>query len=474
MWRRVLFFIVILSFPEISAAQEAWAPLSSKAYATAIRQYQERTVPKRYAGAPEQRMYAEALQEKNKFLAQQLSSDAVIQEANALQRCSAILQRMQKAHPEFPFSQVQLYINRSEVANAACFGEGTLHINLGILLQLENDDELALLMGHELAHQFLGHGDSSLAQRIALEHSKDLKKEIRAIRKSSDARLEKLNSLKQRLAEVQGSYSRQKELEADSLGFLLAKSAGYRPEKAALLLLRLDASDVLIGGAGLYDLQRTFQPALPDYPFAQKPRYTGLSGVKVNLNANAALDSLRKTHPDCKLRYETLQPGPLPSGNYTPINLLANNTPQQTRLLKEQVRYLLETDQLSLAAHYSLLALTHGYDRLFFRNFLSAVFARLYAADKEGKRFETVTTYSIPGSTLQGLQNLLSALNREQIAALATFFLTPADSPNEAYAFARLAQDVCLEGKPFLTALQTYQQQFPQPALAYLLVPSGK
>lgn len=475
MWRRLALLALFRSvfFPEITLAQDTWAPLSSQAYPIAIRQYGERTVPRRYAKASEQQMYAEALREKNDFLAGQLKANAVIQESHVLQRCGTILKRMEKAHPEFPFRQVQLYVNRSEVPNASCFGEGTLHINLGILTQLETDDELALLIGHELAHQFLGHVDSSLAQRIALEHSKDLKKEIRAIRKSSDDRLEQLTALKQRLAEVQGAYNRQNELEADSLGLVLATAAGYDGEKAAVLLLRLDASDALIGGSGLYELQKMLQPALPDYPFAQKPRYAGLSGVKVNLNANATLDSLRKSHPDCQLRYQALRPGPVPSGNYNPLRLLTRVNPEQTRLLKEQVRYLLETDQLSLAAHYSLLALTHGYDTLFFRNFLSTVFARLYAADKKGKRLAAITSYSVPGSTLQQLQNLLSALTQEQVAALSAFFLTPSDKPTEAYALAQLARAVCIEGQPYETALQNYKTTFPQPALAYLLAPSG-
>lgn len=116
----------------------------------------------------------------------------------------------------------------SEMLNAWCMPGGKVCFYTGILELTDSDDEIAVIMGHEIAHAIARHGNERMSQQLALAG-------IVSLASSSDS-TETLN-IYQKV--FMGSatlgilkFSRLHESESDKLGLVFMKMAGYDPEKA--------------------------------------------------------------------------------------------------------------------------------------------------------------------------------------------------------------------------------------------------
>lgn len=101
-------------------------------------------------------------------------------------------------------SRVRIYVIKSPSVNAFATPEGAIFINIGLLAQLENEAQLAFILAHELIH-------------VDKKHSLEQYKKETEISKGKGAYRD-LNKYEKELAEY--AYSKEKEQEADELGFL--------------------------------------------------------------------------------------------------------------------------------------------------------------------------------------------------------------------------------------------------------------
>jgi predicted Zn-dependent protease len=131
-----------------------------------------------------------------------------------------------RAHRKLPYSFH--YIPSLSFANAFALPGGHIFIGAGLIAMMDTEDQLAAVMGHEIAHADLYH----CAERIQLE-----------------ARLRKLNlGVVGALANLpltifQAGYSKTQELEADRVGTELAVRASYSPFGAVGLFEKFAALD---------------------------------------------------------------------------------------------------------------------------------------------------------------------------------------------------------------------------------------
>jgi predicted Zn-dependent protease len=125
---------------------------------------------------------------------------------------------------------------RDQQANAFCLPAGKIVVFTGILPIAENDDQLATVLSHEMAHALAHHA----SERIAKEQ-----REGKGI----------LATLRNK------SHSRQQELEADHVGVFLMTFAGYNPEEAVRFWERMQEAT----GQG-----RQIPPFLSDHPSDQE------------------------------------------------------------------------------------------------------------------------------------------------------------------------------------------------------------
>lgn len=214
-----------------------------------------------------------------------------------------VLQDILLANSCFEGKKIRLLVARSSIPNAACYGEGTLVINLGLLSRLENKAQLAFVIAHELAHQHMDHVNGDFLRRVEYLESDEFKEEVKSIKKSEYNRLARVETLTMNYTFSNRKHSRKHEAEADSIAVEFLKNTAYDPSAALKALDILDHID-----EEKYPNAVAFEQLFnyPDYPW--DPYWLeeeSVFGVKQKVDQELQ-DSL-KTHPDCQKRIELLK-----------------------------------------------------------------------------------------------------------------------------------------------------------------------
>lgn len=470
-------FTITLLFSSFLAAavnaqqsDNSFSPLSSTCYTDKIAQLKKYTVPKTYPDKSSQAWYEEILKAGNKSLLEAFEDDELVKDSLLLNKCNSILKRIIAANTNFKFDTIHLYINRSVIANAACYGEGTVMINLGLFLWIDNDDELALVIAHEIAHQLLNHTDSKLKKSIAMLTSEEFNDELKKIKKADYGKFDRYRKLMKGLTVESGKHSTYKESEADSLGVLLIKKAHYNTTNAAKVLLKLDKVEELFTSNKLYVVKDFFAAApIDSVYFIRKVKYNGLSAMKITMNADKDIDSI-KTHPDCAKRYATI------AGNNNPATINCCTTLNsfdknfKERAMLELVRDKYENNSLGLCIHLCIFALKNQYNPTAYYNFLSLSFSKLYYKDKNLERFNAANTNAEAGSNLKELQDFLFNCSTEDLEKMAVYFLkNNTANTAEDFDFANMMFNTQVKMKDTITAYTNFKNKYPNSKYNYLI-----
>lgn len=124
----------------------------------------------------------------------------------------------------------EINVFQSEEVNAFCMAGGKIGVYAGLINQLQlTDNELAAVMGHEIAHALREH----VREQVSLQYAAQLPGLLLAITTGSRA----LGQLGDIVSDVTLSlpHSREAEVEADQMGVELAARAGYDPRAATTL-----------------------------------------------------------------------------------------------------------------------------------------------------------------------------------------------------------------------------------------------
>jgi len=119
--------------------------------------------------------------------------------------------------------------------NAWCMPGGKMAIYTGVVEKLKlSDDEIAQIMGHEIAHALLGHGRERMSRAIAMQGGMTLGsivagRDLSILAPVADVALTLPNS-------------RENESEADRYGIELAARAGFNPRAAVRLWEKMSAA----------------------------------------------------------------------------------------------------------------------------------------------------------------------------------------------------------------------------------------
>jgi predicted Zn-dependent protease len=117
--------------------------------------------------------------------------------------------------------------------NAFCMPGGKVIVYTGILKVTQNEDALAVVMGHEIAHALANHGNERMSQGLIAQGG------LTAL---DVALSQKPTQTKQVFMQAVGAatqvgvmlpFSRKHESEADEIGLYLMAMAGYNPAEAA-------------------------------------------------------------------------------------------------------------------------------------------------------------------------------------------------------------------------------------------------
>ncbi|MBL0743635.1 M48 family metallopeptidase [Chryseolinea lacunae] len=147
--------------------------------------------------------------------------------------------------------------------NAMCMGEGTFLITTGLLGRITNEAQLAFTLAHEIAHYELNHVRDRVLKAAKMEYEKKARQAmVKIFRPTNVVGLNELDSLR-KLVYTMSRFSRENEREADSVGLVLMRNAGYQPQESISLLSVLDSID--------YTKERLGYKLFVEFDFAKYP-----------------------------------------------------------------------------------------------------------------------------------------------------------------------------------------------------------
>ena len=127
-------------------------------------------------------------------------------------------------------------IDEPDVINAWCMAGGRMAIYTGLIQQLDaTDDEIAQVMGHEIAHALANH----TAERMSVAMAANLGVAAAGILSDRPNAAMGAAAMAATVA-IQLPNSRASESEADRIGIELAAKAGYHPEAAITLWQKME------------------------------------------------------------------------------------------------------------------------------------------------------------------------------------------------------------------------------------------
>jgi predicted Zn-dependent protease len=217
---------------------------------------------------------------------QKLLQDAQAQKALAgpdsaqLQRLRRIAQRIIPFSAEWSArsSQWRWEINliNSDQINAFCMPGGKIVFYSALLQQLQlNDDEVAMVMGHEIAHALREHARERMGKGA-------LTSSVTSIASQAFGLGELGNTALGYGAQILGlRFSRDNETEADLVGMEIAARAGYDPHAGVSLWRKMSASSKGAppqwlsthpsGDSRIQEIEANLPKVLPLYQRSQKP-----------------------------------------------------------------------------------------------------------------------------------------------------------------------------------------------------------
>ncbi len=158
------------------------------------------------------------------------------------ERLRSIAQRLIRQTPVFRSDALrwswQISLIDEATLNASCAPGGKITFYTGIIRQLAlNDDEIAAVMGHEIAHALREHGREKVSESLGQQFAVRLALAGAGI--NSDP-----TGLSDQVATVLFTLpnSREKETEADHIGLELMARAGYDPAAAISVWRKMSAA----------------------------------------------------------------------------------------------------------------------------------------------------------------------------------------------------------------------------------------
>lgn len=127
--------------------------------------------------------------------------------------------------------------------NAFAMGGGKVGVYTGLFKIIENDDQLAAVLAHEIAHVAAKHVNERLSQDMIIQGGGVL---VGGIMSTTGAGALSANAVLDAYGLSTGigavSFDRKKEKEADHIGVMYMARAGYNPEESVRLIERLEAA----------------------------------------------------------------------------------------------------------------------------------------------------------------------------------------------------------------------------------------
>ncbi len=132
---------------------------------------------------------------------------------------------------------------KDDEMNAFCMPGGKIVVYEGIMKICQSDDDLAVVLGHEVAHAVAKHSNERLSQQMLASYGSAILDAALSTRSEAARQLgQTVYGLGANYG-VMLPYSRKHELEADRMGLIFMAMAGYNPEVAVTFWQKMAAAN---------------------------------------------------------------------------------------------------------------------------------------------------------------------------------------------------------------------------------------
>jgi predicted Zn-dependent protease len=149
--------------------------------------------------------------------------------------------RIVAASPEAQEYTWDFYVIESETINAFALPGGKVFFYTGILTLMDNDAQIATVMGHEIAHVLAHHGAERISQQMLASYGGDILGSVLGIPSQYQGLYNTAYGIAANLGVIL-PFSRTHESEADIIGINLMHKAGYDPNESVKFWQKMSAA----------------------------------------------------------------------------------------------------------------------------------------------------------------------------------------------------------------------------------------
>ena len=149
--------------------------------------------------------------------------------------------------------QWEFNLVKNNEVNAFCMPGGKIVVYEGLLNICSSDDELAVVVGHEVAHAVAKHSNERISQELLAQYGAQI---LGQALSEKSANIQKIGNTVYGLGAQYGvtlPFSRKHESEADYMGLIFMTMAGYNPNTAITFWQKMSAN----GGASIPEFMST-------------------------------------------------------------------------------------------------------------------------------------------------------------------------------------------------------------------------
>ncbi len=360
----------------------------------------------------------------------------------------SLVSKIVKGNPLLQNKSFHCFFSRSGIPNASYIGEGIIFFNMGLFTRLANESQAAFVLCHELSHYYLRHSENSILNYVMMMNSDAVQKQLHSIKRSEYGKRQELEKLVKGLTFNTRRHGRDHESQADSLAVEFMHNSPFDVGESLTTLALLDSvdTDTLDMAVALKNLFNA-----KEYPFQKKwiAKEEGLLGGHAAIHKYEELADSLKTHPDCKLRIQNLEPLVKKYGNVS----YSNNIIDQSKFSSfkntfqyEIIEYAFTSNNYTKSLQYTIeLLQLHPSDPYLIAQ-TGKIFNSFYAAQKAhtlGKVIELPSPYfeKSYNELLQFVQNLYL----DNFLSINYFFLRPYETSLSFYKEFKDNYDKCIQ-----------------------------
>lgn len=295
-------------------------------------------------------------------------------------KVKSLIERLRKNNPQIP-QNLKILIAKNNTPNAYCFADGTFVINMGLFNWLNNDDQLASVISHELGHKITQHTLKAFLNMINQDQmDKLVVQDIKSTKINRNQRA--FDVLKNRIYQ-KGAKNRKQEMEADSLGYAVFKNSDFKKTEFINALKRLEDFDTISPRQLKVETYKKFFN-LPKQEF--KDKWLAKEDFSLynydHFNEKLNKDSL-KSHPEVTRRINNLKKifpelktemaDEKASESYATLEKIAR---------METLPNFYHSEDYGLGIYTSLQFLQDGEEEQYYKSWLGKCFVKIYEARK--------------------------------------------------------------------------------------------